>query len=610
MLTYKRIKVFLLVFALSCFAVSPGRAADNTYSPTLATQAPNVFAFFIAHVAVGDVLYYDADDGSHGKELWRSDGTATGTYMVKDINPAGDSNPGLWSGFAVLNNKIYFSADDGTNGYELWVSDGTSEGTRMVKDIWPGSNESSGPSSIVQLGDSVYFSAEDGTTSEYLNSYSEAWVSGNVGLLYKSDGTEAGTSAVKTVDTGTIKKMGNKIYFGGSLPNSNNSELWESDGTTGGTQIVKDFTDEDTEYVMVDIRSAINSRLYFNVSSYSDTAYITGWSSDGSGAGTVATSETVSDSLDSQTCEEGSPFLNGSCFFSNVAHYLPDYKVDIEPWISNGTISGTKMLKQIRSDYEGTSWGSGAGGYTELDGKVYFGADDGVSGIELWESDGTESGTQLFKDINPSGSSSASSLFKSGDYLYFQANDGTNGSELWISDGTVSGTKMLQDINPSGNSYPQSFVQIGEKLFFTARPDGTTETLYTLDTSSPGLAYPTFVSLPGGGQVINLTDSQTITQNPYTIRVSPQSVFGISKVDFYVDDNLICTSTEPDPNGVYACDWDTSQYHSDIKVLAYDDSVDHNESQALERTTTVSLGSTAATVPAMTVLPQTGKGCD
>ncbi len=43
--------------------------------------------------------------------------------MAIDINPgAGHSNPG---DFTVFNGALYFSADDGTNGYELWKTDGT-----------------------------------------------------------------------------------------------------------------------------------------------------------------------------------------------------------------------------------------------------------------------------------------------------------------------------------------------------------------------------------------------------------------------------------------------------------------------------------------------------
>ena len=67
---------------------------------------------------VNGVLFFSADDGTNGREFWKSDGTEAGTIMVKDINPMGSSNP-----YTVTdaNGILFFSADDGTNGRELWI---------------------------------------------------------------------------------------------------------------------------------------------------------------------------------------------------------------------------------------------------------------------------------------------------------------------------------------------------------------------------------------------------------------------------------------------------------------------------------------------------------
>ena len=90
--------------------------------------------------AVGNTLYFRANDGTNGQELWKSDGTANGTMMVKDINNgSGGSDP---SHLTAVGNTLYFRANDGTNGYELWKSDGTANGTMMVKDINNGSGSS------------------------------------------------------------------------------------------------------------------------------------------------------------------------------------------------------------------------------------------------------------------------------------------------------------------------------------------------------------------------------------------------------------------------------------------------------------------------------------
>jgi hypothetical protein len=108
---------------------------------------------------------------------------------------------------------------------------------------------------------------------------------------------------------------------------------------------------------------------------------------------------------------------------------------------------------------------------------------------------------------------------------------------------------------------------------------------------------PIFFNLPGDNRPINIDEGQTITTNPYIIKALPSSADGISKVEFYIDDTLICATTTADADGVYSCPWDTSKYHSDVKVYAYDDSQMHFRSLVLERSTTLNLP---------TELPQTG----
>ena len=86
-------------------------------------------------------MYWWADDGTNGRELWATDGTDAGTAMVKDIWPG--SGSGAFTAFAnvdfwtIFNDKMYFTANDGTNGQELWATDGTDAGTAMVKNINP-----------------------------------------------------------------------------------------------------------------------------------------------------------------------------------------------------------------------------------------------------------------------------------------------------------------------------------------------------------------------------------------------------------------------------------------------------------------------------------------
>lgn len=83
-----------------------------------------------------DIFYFTSSDPTHGIELWRSDGTAAGTFMVKDINAgSADSRP---QGLGVMDGICYFSARTDDNGREIWKSDGTEAGTTMLQDLNPG----------------------------------------------------------------------------------------------------------------------------------------------------------------------------------------------------------------------------------------------------------------------------------------------------------------------------------------------------------------------------------------------------------------------------------------------------------------------------------------
>ena len=84
-------------------------------------------------VDVNGTLFFIADDGVNGAELWKSNGTAGGTVLVKDIR-VGTSGSSL-ANLTNVNGTLFFSADDGVNGLELWKSDGTASGTVLVKDI-------------------------------------------------------------------------------------------------------------------------------------------------------------------------------------------------------------------------------------------------------------------------------------------------------------------------------------------------------------------------------------------------------------------------------------------------------------------------------------------
>jgi ELWxxDGT repeat protein len=158
---------------------------------------PNLFDAII----IGSKFYFSATDSLHGTELWGTDGTATGTLLVKDINPGKlSSTPFILKNFnftkglsaadtSLFNGKIFMVAQTAANGAELWITNGTATGTLLVKDIKPGKKGGlDSLNSYFYTSTALYFNANDSIKGI------EPW---------KSNGTSTGTTLVADINPGT-----------------------------------------------------------------------------------------------------------------------------------------------------------------------------------------------------------------------------------------------------------------------------------------------------------------------------------------------------------------------------------------------------------------------
>ena len=443
---------------------------------------------------VGNVLYFRAQTLDHGSELWRTDGTTAGTYILKDIVPgSGSSSP---NNFAVLGSSVYFSAETPAHGIELWRTDGTTAGTMLVKDILPGSAHSR-PFFLHRFGNRIVFSAlarlwiTDGTSSGtvQLNSvvtYPNGFTTlGNVVLfsangplgteLWRTDGTVAGTVQVKDIRPGTahsgpnqLAAAGGRVYFSAD-DGVHGMELWSSDGTAAGTTLVSDIRPGPGGSAPQEIK-ALRGGIVFAADRSATTQP---WFSDGTALGTVRLTTALFEPH-RFTIVPATP---------SFAVFRAQDSQGREMWRTDGTPAGTHQVADIHPT--GDALHKYRNYYVGVLGtQVFFAADDGQAGQEVWTSDGTRAGTRLFKDIYiRAPSSQPLPGIEINGKLLFSADDGLNGRTLWASDGTPNGTQKLAFRLPLISPFS---VRLGRFLYFLALKDFTTSDLWRTDGSPAG----------------------------------------------------------------------------------------------------------------------------
>ncbi|MBC7864958.1 MAG: T9SS type A sorting domain-containing protein, partial [Bacteroidia bacterium] len=278
---------------------------------------------------------------------------------------------------------------------------------------------------------------------------------------WKSDGTATGTNlffstlaGIQACYVSNLFISSNKFYFiaeNGDFFNTDTLMLWKSDGTVAGTNNIKNFiTYYPTLMSNPKIIQENNNKIVFVAGGMGYQILL--FSSDGTTAGSFLLTDSISNGIDPFDPDLHLPFLNNNWFFPN---YSTVSGFGDELSISNGTSSGTSMLKDINS----------TGGFCDApvwyfnniiwNNKFYFIANDGNVGNELWESDGTAGGTQLVLDIYPGGNNGfgnsgvgdeAFHPFVAGNKLFFVADNGVNGFELWSFPAVTASTPAVSEI--------------------------------------------------------------------------------------------------------------------------------------------------------------------
>lgn len=463
------------------------------------------------------VLYYVASTEEHGAELWRSDGTPQGTYLLKDLWPEKnqesvplDSFPD-W--FIHAGRYLYFTAR--TDGFqnELWRTDGTAEGTRLVKDFTPGtvpndpdrrhSSFHSDPRAAA-LGDFLLVNANRKIVRDDLEL--------EVRSLYITDGSDRGTrllAAELQIDEGPVVAGGKAWFISGG-------QLHMAD-TNGVRPIVSGYGPIAT----------VANRVYFT-RALED------------GGQTLAAIDSGTETLLPSALnwrDAAGPVVDPAPFGKLLFFSFNDGVHGFEPWITDGTPEGTRMLKDINTANEsGMHHTQDGTAFIDVNGRAYFRSQHPAFNslnAQLWVTDGTATGTtmvsgsttpdgsfgrwgavfqdalffadaesvvspynaevfratgaqaRLFADLYPldarfeppiNPSSAPDDFFKAGPHLYFKARNpfvdpftsAEDWMELWRTDGTEAGTIRLMTTYPGANftAGPRSFVELNGYLYF------------------------------------------------------------------------------------------------------------------------------------------------
>ncbi len=449
--------------------------SDGTQTGTYIIKDFNVGAsssYFYLLGTIGDRLVF-SDNSSN---LMSSDGTSSTTHYIKDVNATRNVTVYNYSNSTKqIGSNLFFTRTDVDNlGYELWKTDGTT--TSLVKDIHLGTG-SSYPQSFYEINGKLLFLANDGIHG------TELWI---------SDGTSEGTVLSKDVGSGNVYPTytffgiyNGELYFYTTYYTYENStykytnQLWKSDGTVAGTKVVFESVKEDRNVQLttsVSQFSVTQGGKIFFMATYNEYDELTSewktkgselWASDGTTNGTAVIK-------DFQLGSTGSSFENFKTIGEKIV--FRNYNdSSYHLWVSDGTIDGTKEL----TDKDGNSIYS----YyyyndqyisDELNGKIYFygklEANDAY-GYELYATDGTVNGTYMLKDIAPGSASSSPQYFHLfNNKVYFKAYTPNYGDELWVSDGTKLGTQMVHDIWYGGNySNLEIIGTMGGELYLKAQ---------------------------------------------------------------------------------------------------------------------------------------------
>ncbi len=467
---------------------------------------------FVRH---GDLTLFSATVPGLGEELWRTDGTAAGTFLLKDSNTgAADAHPRF---LGRRGEKAYFALCDAASGCEPWVTNGTAGSLRRLADLAPGA-PSSDPTPLGIADGRVYFRTFAAVVGSELRA-----IGGNDAITFLagledreaprgfaaveslavfaadfgggfgiepavSDGTPQGTGRVKDLAgreessfPSQLTRAAGRVLFT-ATDDTHGTEVWRTDGTTAGTQLVADLTPgESFDGAALLAPTATGVALQ---------------APDGS----IRHARARTGGIDFLFRPAGEfPGADAGFRLGEKAHFFVtagDFpEATLELWQSDGSPAGSRKLAEI-------SRFNPIVGYRVTvavapDGRSAFflpvNTDGKVGDIfdGLWRTDGTATGTRRVvpAPCAPCAEVRAGDAIvgPGGKFFYVVRDIVDRFSQLWVSDGTAAGTlKLIEGPGRFEGGEVRSLARLGSRLIFTAFDFVQGQELWVTDDTAAG----------------------------------------------------------------------------------------------------------------------------
>jgi ELWxxDGT repeat protein len=426
-------------------------------------------------IDVAGTIYFRADNGANGRELWKID-PITGNAVQLEIRTGG--NGSSINDLTIFNNTLYFTATDNSGVDRLWKIGANGNPEMVAQNLFVAEGDAS---NLVTLNGSLYFNAPR---------------SGGGHLSYKIDSNDTVTTlpflplqSDPALNFGgsfdSVAVVGTTIFFGASA--NNNRTLWKLNDSGTGLESVKSFNSA----VPPEQLTNVNGTAYFIQNTIiNGVAYPNRdlWKSDGTTSGTVEIGLTGSDpnNLLNPTISNLID-VGGTLYFTTGNNYARSI------WRINST-GNPEMVKNLNTN--------STLHLTNINGTLYFGANTGVNGTEqLWKVSGANGAPTLINTYAPSNDAQIASAINVNGDLYFTAEYTSHHLTLWKVDGATGIATLLSDVSEDtylGSNITRPGGQLAYsngKLYFSANSYGQGQELWAYDISAiPGGGGDTFYS--------------------------------------------------------------------------------------------------------------------